>query len=73
MLKIIYIIMAKKYNEKKLQEEGVLEFKTDFYRLNDERSQAWINVPYPAVKKANWEKDTLLDVSIKKSEEEKEE
>lgn len=64
--------MTKKYNEKKLLEEGVLEFQSDLYRLDNKKSQAWLNIPFPAVKKAKWEKETMLDVTIKKSKEDKE-
>lgn len=61
--------MSKKYDKKKLNDENVLEFQTDLYRLDEKKSQAWLSLPFPAVRKMKLKKDSLLDVNIKESEE----
>ena len=57
--------MVKIYNKDRL-EENVLEFESKIHVLDDKSSISTISLPYPAVKKLNWDKDTELEVIVRK-------
>jgi hypothetical protein len=60
--------MSKKYDKEKLENEGILEFESEIYRLDEKKSQAWLSLPFPALRKANWKKDDTYKITIERKE-----
>jgi hypothetical protein len=61
--------MVKEYNKNQMENNNIIEFITTFTTINEKKSFAFISIPFQAVKKAKFNKQTKLKITLEEIKE----